>query len=483
MSVISDIKLNWSTLEQAKRRKIILIVALTSLVALPLLFQILFSGSKSVSVENKAESVSGARNLADTPDVSWITGVGSSNAALERKQLRDDFSTQQSEHLAFRKEANTNFDKISTNIDKVVNQVDLLSLSIAKEAAERKATMGFLSQRLQDVSNGLGFDATETEGLGAGMVATDLADRRGLVTKSTAPTRVKVSPFDMASIGKYSNNNLARYVATSTAGDSAGSIGGGAADSTNVQTTSVQGTGSSVQNSSMNTNVMLTDSSSKPARNKFNGGEDYTAMIPIGSIVRARLVSGMDAMVASGAGDGNQPVIAKITEPMLLPNGRMVDLRGCVLMAGGYGNLSTERVYMNTTMLSCINGDDEILETAVSANALGSDGKLGVRGVMVTRDGALILRTMQAGLLQGVATAFSDARSNTAPTFSSEANQFQFPNTGYVAKSSLVEGVNKSLDQMVQRYNNILDQIFPVLQIDAGRMIEFQVLTSFKVGD
>lgn len=470
MSVIDDVRVNWAAFEESKKRKIIVIFLLVVLILGPLVYQLIFSDNQfSTVVESKPKSSTGARSLSDTPDVAWLGSVGASNAAMERKDLRDGLALQQKGLGDFKRETNKGLTEIVSSVDKVSKGVDKLSLELAKESAERKATLGFLAQRLQDVSNGVGYDAADGVGQGSSLDAIELQDR-GLITKPKLGN-VKVSPFDMATISKYSNSSLSR-IAQSDA--SKPSIGGGATTS-DVQ---ASGVGS-------NDNVRDAYSNSKDVKNakRYNGGDDYAALIPVGSIVRARLVSGMDAMVAGGAADGNQPVIAKITDPMLLPNGRMVDLRGCVIMAGGYGNLSTERVYMNTTLLSCIGADDEVFETTVSANALGSDGKLGVRGVMVTRDGALILRTMQAGLLQGVATAFSDARQSSQPSFSTGENQFQFPDTSYVAKSSLVEGVNKGLDQLVSRYNNILDQIFPVLQIDAGRLIEFQVMASFEVGN
>lgn len=475
MSVIDDVRVNWAAFDESKKRKIIVISVLVTLILAPLLYQLIFSGGNSYSVatEQKSKSVSGVRSLNDTPDVAWLGSVGVSNAAMERKDLRDGLALQEKSLGSFKEETNKGLTGIVSSVDKVSKNIDKLSLELAKESAERKATLGFLAQRLQDVSNGVGFDATDGAGQTEGFGAVDLQDR-GLITRPKLSS-VKVSPFDMAAISKYSNSSLSR-IAQSDMGRS--SIGGSGA-TTNASADDA----ANAANTPATVRESYESSAGTVKKSRFyNGGDGYTALIPVGSIVRARLVSGMDAMVAGGAADGNQPVIAKITDPLLLPNGRMVDLRGCVIMAGGYGNLSTERVYMNTTLLSCIDADDEVFETTVSANALGSDGKLGVRGVMVTRDGALILRTMQAGLLQGVATAFSDARRSSQPTFSTGDNQFQFPDTSYVAKSSLVEGVNKGLEQLVSRYNNILDQIFPVLQIDAGRIIEFQVMASFEVG-
>lgn len=473
MSAFDDLKLNWQALDQATKRKIILVSLLVVVLIVPMAYQVAFDNKSTTVATGEAKSASGKRALDDSPDVAWITGVGSSNAAFERRKLRDELEVQANQNKKFQQETTKSIDGIEKNVTKIADSVDVLSLAIAKESAERKQTMNYLSQRLQDVANGMGFDPTDPDNpannADGGSAASNSLVMRGGSSAPKGASKVTVSPFDMLSISKATGVS-SRVARTSVKQKNTAS--GNGSDTNEGQ---AQG-GLSASALSDTNNVKI-----EPRR--YTGGDGYSAMIPSGSIIRARLVSGMDAMVSSASTDGNQPVIAKITEPLLLPNGHRVDLRGCVVMAGGYGNLSTERVYMNTTILSCIGDDDIIYETPVSANALGSDGKLGIRGVMVTRDGALILRTMQAGLLQGIATAFSDARSQNSPVFSTEGNQFQFPDASYVGKSSLVEGVNKSLERLVNRYNNILDQIFPVLQVDAGRMIEFQVLSAFQLDE
>ena len=443
--LIDSLKINWASLEASDKRKAIWFAIILGILLFSILYSIIgkyvFSApstQKTVDVPKK-ETV---RKLSGTPDAEWLREASAANAAEDRERLRKQVEQHSNSLDEYKKQNSTQIEDITESIYALSATVDRLALDVAKESAERRATMRFLAER---VSSGHESEEVQTYG-----------------QESFYPGNrvVRVSPFDMERLSQMTGIDPASVATRIVKSDAPGEV---ASDS-----------------SAGKPAITTAPADTVKSKEKWNGGEGYAAIIPSGAVIRARLVSGMDAMVANNAGDANQPVIAKITEPILLPNGRKVDMRGCVLMAGGYGNLSTERVYMNTTILSCIHGDDEIFETTVSANALGQDGKLGVRGVLVTRDGALVLRTMQAGLLQGVATAFSSANSVNQPVLSQDG-RFEFPSTAYVARSSLTEGVNQSLNQMVRRYNNILDQIFPVLQVDAGREIEFQVLQAFKV--
>jgi conjugal transfer pilus assembly protein TraB len=149
-------------------------------------------------------------------------------------------------------------------------------------------------------------------------------------------------------------------------------------------------------------------------------------------------------------------------------------------MGGAKGDLSTERVYINSTVISCISCDVVLYEGTVQSNAVGEDGVVGLRGRPVTKDGALILQSSAVGLLQGFAQAFSES-SNRPQIVTGSEGDYQLPSLDYVAKSSAASGIDKGLDQLLKRANGILDQIFPVLEIDAGRKVEFVVQNVFEI--
>lgn len=472
--MVENIRLNWQAMDKKKKRFLLIII----ISVLVLFLSIATSGGSKFKFNKEAPipSVSGVRSLDKAPNTDWMLTFGDKNAAAERAKLREQLDAQQKAANAINSENTIRFNNIDKGLEGINVSLNNLNLSLAKESAERKQAFSALANGQAELSANRGSGSYE---------APQPFDGSIVYEDDLQPSVVKISPFDMMAIRDMAGADLqfAGYQTASVV--VSGSENTQAAEQQQqahqLQQNSTQVSAEQSPNFS-NTTVQNSRSQQQVKEAiKYTGGRDYLTAVPTGSLIRARLVSGMDAMVANDTSDQNQPVIAKITEPILLPNGRKVDLRGCVIMAGGYGNLSTERVYLNTTVLTCIDSEDDIYETVVSSNALGSDGKIGLRGIPTTRDGALVLRSMQAGLLEGIASAFSNANNSANQIVTTPDGQLKFPSGSYVAQSSLVSGVSGSLNQMVKRYNTILDQIFPVIQLDAGRLIEFQVLQTFKV--
>ena len=85
----------------------------------------------------------------------------------------------------------------------------------------------------------------------------------------------------------------------------------------------------------------------------------------------------------------------------ILPNLFTADVSECFLILSGYGDLGSERAYLRTEAISCVRRDGGAIEVPVDGYAVGEDGKAGVRGRVVSKQGAAIARAMQVSFLQG----------------------------------------------------------------------------------
>lgn len=66
-------------------------------------------------------------------------------------------------------------------------------------------------------------------------------------------------------------------------------------------------------------------------------------------------------------------------------------MRECFVLLAGYGDLSSERAYLRGETVSCVLLDGSVIETR-QGYAAGEDGKAGVRGRLVTKQGQFIAR-------------------------------------------------------------------------------------------
>lgn len=204
--------------------------------------------------------------------------------------------------------------------------------------------------------------------------------------------------------------------------------------------------------------------------------KDDEMYMPAGSIITGVLINGMDAPTAQGARQDPFPATLRIQKEAILPNRFRADIRECFLIISGYGDLSSERAYLRGETLSCVKDNGEVIEAPFDAYAVGEDGKAGIRGRLVSKQGQIIAKSLMAGFLSGAAEAFDV---DAIPTLNLENNgRTQFQETQFgstLAQGAAAKGASTALDRIAEFYVQMAEGIFPVIEIDAGRQVEIIV--------
>jgi len=193
--------------------------------------------------------------------------------------------------------------------------------------------------------------------------------------------------------------------------------------------------------------------------------------IPAGSILRGVFLSGMDAPTGRAARQDPYPALLRLKHAAILPNRFRADIRECFLLVGGYGDLGSERVYLRAESINCVRTDGRTLEVAVDGYAVGEDGKVGVRGRLVNKQGQVIGRAMQVSFLQGFSRLFSTVPVASVATGGTTV-PYQQVLSGESLQGAAIAGTGKALDRLAEYYLDLAENIFPVLEVDAGRGVE-----------
>jgi conjugal transfer pilus assembly protein TraB len=196
--------------------------------------------------------------------------------------------------------------------------------------------------------------------------------------------------------------------------------------------------------------------------------------IPAGSMVTGVLINGLDAPTSSEATRNPFPATIRIQHEALLPNYYTADIRECFLIISGHGDMSSERAYLRGEDISCIDGEGQVIESPIKGYATGEDGKAGIRGRLVSKSGQVLARAMQAGFLDGLAGALDYSpvpviqtdSIGSSPTFQQALSKETFTN-GVLGWSS------QALEKIADYYLDMAKNIFPVIEIDAGREVTF----------
>ncbi len=201
-------------------------------------------------------------------------------------------------------------------------------------------------------------------------------------------------------------------------------------------------------------------------------------MIDTGTIIPSVLLGGMDAPTMARAKNNPLPILLKVTNLAFLPNDWKEDVKGCFLLGEGYGDLSSERAYIKVTTLSCVTKDGYHIDEPFRGAVYGEDGKVGMRGRVVTKQGALLARSIIAGFLQGVADAFK--QSTTIVSVSPEGTT-QTINPSDTLKAGAYSGASTAANKLADFYLKMADQVAPVIEISAGRKVDVIALQPVKL--
>jgi len=160
------------------------------------------------------------------------------------------------------------------------------------------------------------------------------------------------------------------------------------------------------------------------------------------------------------------------------------DLSECFIIAGGFGDLSSERALFRTDLITCIGEDGETVETPLKGFVVGEDGKNGLRGRLVSKQGALIARSLAAGFAEGFAEVFRQAQVPViANTTAGGSAQFQSLISSGSLQSAGAAGVGSALDRLSQYYLDLANEMHAIIEIDAAREIEVVLLEGVSFPD
>jgi conjugal transfer pilus assembly protein TraB len=187
------------------------------------------------------------------------------------------------------------------------------------------------------------------------------------------------------------------------------------------------------------------------------------------SFTRAVLLGGLDAPTGGQAQTNPQPVLLRLADHAFLPNRFRSAVKECFVIGAGYGDISAERAYIRTENLSCVRHDGRTLEVKIHGSIFGEDGKVGVRGRLVTKQGQILANALIAGVVSGIGQAFQASATTTAISplgaVSTIAN-------GKELEAGLSTGVGRAMDRLAQYYISLAEKTFPVIEVDAGRNVD-----------
>ncbi|RMB05044.1 TraB/VirB10 family protein [Eilatimonas milleporae] len=204
------------------------------------------------------------------------------------------------------------------------------------------------------------------------------------------------------------------------------------------------------------------------AATETQADEQRRVFLPV-SFMEAVLLTGLDALVGQQAMNNPEPVIARVQAPAVLPNAVRANLQGCFVVGNGIGILAKERVDVRAVSLSCVDIHERVvIDQPIKGFFVDADGKKGLSGNVVTRDGAIIGQAFAAGLLEGFGAV---AQASAGVQTISPLGATRVFDVQEAAIAGLGQGVAGTANSLRDYYLDLARTVTPVIEIGTSKTV------------
>lgn len=216
---------------------------------------------------------------------------------------------------------------------------------------------------------------------------------------------------------------------------------------------------------------------------------DSANYVPPNAYVEAKVLVGVDAATGTSYSQDPKPVLFRILGPAthvgIDGKFQTTDLTGCLINGAAFGELPSEKVYIKLQKITCPAGPGKF-SVATVEGYVTSEGKAGVRGPVISREGSFTSKAMLAGTLNGLGSALAknvqSSQSGIGTSVGSggilSAEQLT---PSQIAEGSIGTGVSQAASMLADYYIKRAEQYQPVIEMPTGIQVELVFLSGFEV--
>jgi conjugal transfer pilus assembly protein TraB len=197
--------------------------------------------------------------------------------------------------------------------------------------------------------------------------------------------------------------------------------------------------------------------------------------ISSGSFSEAVMIEGADANASVTGQQNTSPVVITLLGDVSMPNGRTWNMDQCRVTGEIYGDISSERGEVRTKNISCILKNGKHIDMPFDGH-VAYQGKQGIRGKPVMRNGKIIGYAGAAGLLSGFGEGIQSAATPSVGLGATAS-----VGAGDILKQGIGGGASKAADTLSQYWIKRAEQYHPVIDIGAGNAVTVVFQQGFRL--
>lgn len=185
-------------------------------------------------------------------------------------------------------------------------------------------------------------------------------------------------------------------------------------------------------------------------------------VLPSGSFVKAKMLTGVDAPEGK-----TYPVLLVLDFSYVAPNENRLDLSGCFMIAKAEGDLSTERVQMQASKLSCVSKTGKMFEREVNGFiADNTDASFAMKGKVNTKQGRVAAMAFMSSVVEGVGKAIQQSQTTNSVNPLGGSSSVM---TGDAEKYAVAGGAANAASMVAQWYLRQAQSLSSTVSVASGR--------------
>lgn len=209
--------------------------------------------------------------------------------------------------------------------------------------------------------------------------------------------------------------------------------------------------------------------------------KDSSQYVPAGSFVHVALLAGVEAPTGGQAQTNPEPILMRTQDNAFLPNRYRADIKECFILASSYGDISSERAFARLENLSCVRTNGQAIDFPVKGYIVGEDGKTGMKGKLITKQGQILANALLSGIGSGMGQAFMQNSYMQSMSPMNAMGQMSVMAPGQTLQAGIGAGFGNALNTLSQYYISLANKLFPVIEVDSGRMVDVVFTKGFSM--
>ena len=192
--------------------------------------------------------------------------------------------------------------------------------------------------------------------------------------------------------------------------------------------------------------------------------KDLGVKIPSGSFMQAKLLTGVEAPEGKA-----YPVLLQAEYAFVGPNKSRVDLSGCFVVGKSTGNLSIERVEVQTQKISCVSNSGKMFERPISGFITDAqDSSFAVVGSVNSKRDRAAAMAFLSSIVDGISRAVGRAQTSVVEN----TNGVSTMNiTGDEKKFIAASGASRAASVVTSWYLKHAESLLPTINVGSGRRV------------